>query len=104
MDATIKFTKITLDGKPFQKKKLEKDMSLQNLRLSLGINKDVDFADEGFPIAQVDESTTTFTEILNDNAICLITNKKDKIREILSSKDLKEVKEIKETPEVKPSM
>ena len=79
MDATIiKFTKITLDGKPYQKRKLEKNMTLQNLRSTLGLSKEIDFADEGFPIAQVDELNTTFTEILNDNTIALITNKKDK--------------------------
>jgi len=73
----LKFTKIILDKKPFQKKKIEKDITLLNLRQILGLSKDIDFSDEDFPIAQVDEAITNLSEIIKENTIYLITNRKD---------------------------
>ncbi len=87
MDA-LKFTKIVLDGTPYQKKKLaDKQMTLQSLRQTLNLSKEVDFIDEGFPISQDDEYCTTINEIMQDNIINLANNKKTVVTSTSTTKE-----------------
>jgi len=72
---SVKFTKIILNGKPFQKKKLDKDITLFALRQLICLSKDIDFTSEDFPICQADEANTALIEILKDETLYLASNK-----------------------------